>query len=45
MVEADSRHLTIVGAGLAGALLATLLAQRGWRVDVFEKRGDPRLKG
>ncbi|MDQ3511855.1 MAG: FAD-dependent monooxygenase [Pseudomonadota bacterium] len=45
MVEADNRHLTIVGAGLAGALLATLLAQRGWRVDVFEKRGDPRLKG
>ena len=37
--------LTIVGAGLAGALLATLLAQRGWRVDVFERRGDPRLHG
>ena len=39
------RHLTIVGAGLAGALLATLLAQRGWSVDVFEKRGDPRKQG
>ena len=39
------RHLTIVGAGLAGALLATLLARRGWSVDVYEKRGDPRLKG
>ncbi|MHB8911627.1 MAG: FAD-dependent oxidoreductase [Lysobacter sp.] len=39
------RHITIVGAGLAGALLATLLAQRGWQVDVYEKRGDPRLKG
>jgi kynurenine 3-monooxygenase len=37
--------LTIVGAGLAGALLATLLAQRGWRVEVFERRGDPRLHG
>jgi kynurenine 3-monooxygenase len=37
--------LTIVGAGLAGALLATLLAQRGWRVEVFERRGDPRLYG
>jgi kynurenine 3-monooxygenase len=42
---AASRHITIIGAGLAGALLATLLAQRGWRVDVHEKRGDPRLKG
>ncbi len=41
----DQRSLTIVGAGLAGALLATLLAQRGWRVDVFERRGDPRLHG
>ena len=39
------RHLTIVGAGLAGALLATLLARRGWQVDVFERRGDPRLHG
>jgi kynurenine 3-monooxygenase len=41
----DPRHITIVGAGLAGALLATLLAQRGWKVEVFEKRGDPRVQG
>ena len=40
-----ARHLTIVGAGLAGGLLATLLAQRGWSVDVFERRGDPRVRG
>ena len=39
------RHITLIGAGLAGALLATLLAQRGWKVDVYEKRGDPRVKG
>ena len=39
------RHLTIVGAGLAGALLATLLAKRGWQVDVYERRGDPRIEG
>src|SRR5690606_22785422 len=39
------RSITIIGAGLAGALLATLLAQRGWKVDVFERRGDPRLHG
>ena len=36
---------TIIGAGLAGTLLATLLAQRGWAVEVFERRGDPRLHG
>ena len=37
--------ITIAGAGLAGALLATLLARRGWSVGVFEKRPDPRRKG
>ncbi len=42
---AADRHLTIIGAGLAGALLATLLAQRGFRVEVFERRGDPRVDG
>ncbi|WP_149193565.1 FAD-dependent oxidoreductase [Luteimonas suaedae] len=38
-------HIAIVGAGLAGALLAILLARKGWRVDVYEKRGDPRVRG
>ncbi|GGA76355.1 kynurenine 3-monooxygenase [Arenimonas soli] len=37
--------ITLVGAGLAGALLATLLARRGQSVDVFEKRPDPRRRG
>ncbi len=45
MSEPTSRSITVIGAGLAGALLATLLARRGWRVDVYEKRGDPRVKG
>ncbi|PPJ42633.1 MULTISPECIES: NAD(P)/FAD-dependent oxidoreductase [unclassified Pseudoxanthomonas] len=40
-----TRHITLIGAGLAGALLATLMARAGWRVDVHEKRGDPRVKG
>jgi kynurenine 3-monooxygenase len=40
-----TRHATIVGAGLAGALLAILLARRGWEVDVFEARPDPREAG
>lgn len=39
------RRITIVGAGLAGSLLAALLAQRGWHVEMFERRGDPRLQG
>jgi kynurenine 3-monooxygenase len=41
----DRQALTIVGAGLAGALLATLLARNGWQVEVFERRGDPRRHG
>lgn len=38
-------EITIVGAGLVGALLATLLAQRGFQVRVFERRLDPRKFG
>jgi len=40
-----TRHAVIVGAGLAGSLLACLLARRGWRVSVYEKRPDPRQRG
>jgi kynurenine 3-monooxygenase len=35
----------IVGAGLAGALMACYLARAGWRVRVYERRPDPRTKG
>lgn len=38
-------NITIAGAGLVGALLATLLAQRGFDVEVFERRPDPRRFG
>ncbi len=41
----NPKHITIIGAGLAGALLAILLSRRGWQVHVFEKRGDPRIDG
>lgn len=34
--------ITICGAGLAGSLLAILLAQRGYRVRMFERLGDLR---
>lgn len=40
-----TQTLTIAGAGLAGALLATLLARRGYAVEVFERRPDPRQTG
>lgn len=36
--------VTIVGAGLAGTLLACALARTGRRVDVYEKRPDPRRR-
>ena len=40
-----SRQIDIVGAGLAGALLATLLARAGWPVRVYERRADSRAHG
>jgi kynurenine 3-monooxygenase len=36
--------VNIVGAGLAGALLAVLLARRGFAVRIFERRPDPRQR-
>jgi kynurenine 3-monooxygenase len=40
-----SPRVAIVGAGLAGPLLAIYLARRGLRVDVYERRPDPRQGG
>ena len=37
--------ITLIGGGLVGALLAQQLARRGFTVDVFEKRPDPRKAG
>jgi kynurenine 3-monooxygenase len=34
--------INIVGAGLAGALLAVLLAKRGFAVSLYDRRPDPR---
>src|SRR5262249_10774939 len=33
---------TIVGTGLAGTLLAVYLARAGYRIELYEKRADPR---
>jgi len=37
-----ARGVNVIGAGLAGSLLAILLARRGFKVTVYERRGDPR---
>ncbi len=39
-LPADS--ITLVGAGLAGSLLTIFLARRGFQVEVYERRPDPR---
>jgi kynurenine 3-monooxygenase len=36
------QKISLIGGGLVGALLAQLLAERGFKVEVFEKRADPR---
>src|SRR5262249_59215170 len=47
MADQDSadggRPVAVVGAGLAGALLACYLGRAGRSVEVHEKRPDPRL--
>ncbi|HMQ50371.1 MAG TPA: NAD(P)/FAD-dependent oxidoreductase [Saprospiraceae bacterium] len=40
-----SKNAVIAGAGLVGSLWAALLAKRGYQVDVFERRPDPRERG
>ena len=41
----DTREITLVGAGLAGSLLALYLARRRYRVTLLERRPDPRKTG
>ncbi|MEV4093017.1 FAD-dependent oxidoreductase [Streptosporangium saharense] len=38
-----TRRIIVVGAGPAGTLLSCYLARRGFQVDVYERRPDPRL--
>lgn len=42
MPTTSQKPVTIVGAGLAGSLLATLLARKGYKVTLYEKRPDMR---
>lgn len=41
----EAERVAIVGAGLAGSLLAVLLGRRGIPVTVYERRPDPRVAG
>ena len=41
----DTQHVVIVGAGLAGSLLACSLGRLGFRVTLAERRPDPRASG
>lgn len=38
-----TEHMHIIGAGLCGSLLGLRLAQRGYAIQIYEKRPDPRL--
>lgn len=38
----NKEKITLIGAGLAGPLMATYLANRGYSVDIFERRSDMR---
>ncbi|MFY0607826.1 MAG: FAD-dependent monooxygenase [Cyclobacteriaceae bacterium] len=38
----DNKDITILGAGLVGSLLSSMLAKEGFDVNLYEKRDDPR---
>ena len=42
-MNSKDKRILIVGAGLCGTLLAIRLAQRGFKISLFEKRSDMRL--
>lgn len=41
-VKMKPQHITLIGAGLVGSLLAVYLARRGYTVTIYEKRPDMR---
>jgi kynurenine 3-monooxygenase len=44
VAAAHGGRVAIIGAGLAGSMLALMLARDGYGVDVYERRSDPRLQ-
>jgi kynurenine 3-monooxygenase len=43
--KVSEKNVAIMGAGMAGTVMAMFLARRGWNVDVYEMRPDPRKTG
>jgi kynurenine 3-monooxygenase len=41
--QKSQQSITLIGAGLVGSLLAVLLAKRGFKVEIYERRSDMRL--
>ena len=39
------KKANIIGAGLVGSLWSLYLQQRGYHVDIYERRPDPRKAG
>ena len=40
----SDKSIAIVGAGLVGSVMACYLAKRGYQVNLFERRADPRIE-
>ena len=38
----EKKNIVIVGAGLVGSLLSIYLVKRGYKVTIYERRGDMR---
>jgi kynurenine 3-monooxygenase len=45
MTTVREKNVAIMGAGLAGTVMAMFLARRGWNVDIYEMRSDLRTTG
>ena len=43
MSHINRQDVRIIGAGMAGALMAVLLAKRGFGVSLYDRRPDPRF--
>jgi kynurenine 3-monooxygenase len=40
--HSNPEHHAVIGAGLVGSLLGLMLAQRGYKVTIYDRRSDPR---